>query len=552
MRTIVQQSERGWPRWSVVVLNTTGETIPPYAVMRVVGAQPIDENEEYLVTKPSGSGSILFNSPSRIAPNERGFGTFTPPINAAYEVLDGTPVAGEEWGPHPLIPSWHLSRNGTGVVILGGAESGVVRVAPAKAASGSQNGDVPIIFIRNDSGLNRPSRTIFGIGDPITVPPAAFPSQPVYASLSPATIQPFAVSFGPVTAGGIIDAVTVGTVAVQVDVTDSTHTHAVVADNNYANLISASDGPARIIWRERGTILGDSTLGVQWAMVSLEERPVSFPVVSVVSEFGPIDAREISGFGTPLNLPPFQVPRKPAFNFKPPVAGEPFMVVFDKLSTGQRGDAAVSGLVACKVNILEAGHKLAGPITNTPDYLVSSTSGPAEIVWKEKQDLEGSQALGVQWCYVLLGGEGGDSATANVSHIAIMTVEAPPSSFGPGGISPGIGNPGKARLLDNNFDVDPSIEEIEVYALNTLRIKAGTLVELSSVDGITPGSVFPAGDPDPEADPPERRVWASFLRVIDELEARTDFAARKSLAVQDVLSPTADDIKWLGHECEDL
>jgi hypothetical protein len=142
------------------------------------------------------------------------------------------------------------------------------------------SGDYPIIFIEYDGGLPLLNRSIVGIGGPIApYPTQAFPNdaelplQPGFHSTPPQQGVPFAILLSGASKFDVVQAVTVGVVAVQVNYTSASHAYADVEDQNYYRLKSSSSGPAFILWRQNAHLTGNATFGVQWALVSLTQTP---------------------------------------------------------------------------------------------------------------------------------------------------------------------------------------------------------------------------------------------------------------------------------------
>lgn len=268
-------------QYDKLVKNSTAETVPPYGVMQVIGAAAHDEEEEYAIAKPTGSSNakFLINGPLSIGPGDWGHGTSRYPAVIAYD--PGTPplspTPGSLWGP---FGDWKISINGTGFLITGTAKDGLVRAAeaPPLATAGA---DFPLIIVRNDSGLNRQNRSIFGLSVPLNVPPAQLPVQPIWASNSPDSGVPWVVSLNDVNAGGYVDCAPVGILAVRLNYRGQEyenpaqiHRFADASEGDYDTLVSCQDGPARILWRERGGISGSGTNGIQWAFIALDQQGV--------------------------------------------------------------------------------------------------------------------------------------------------------------------------------------------------------------------------------------------------------------------------------------
>ncbi len=88
-----------------------------------------------------------------------------------------------------------------------------------------------------------------------------------------------------------------------------------------------------------------------------------------------------------------------------------FVVTLETIATGAIGRAFILGCDWARVKVNMAADEFATVEADEADYLRSGSSG-ARILYKEKQHLEGSEALGVQWALVLLGGGGGGEANS--------------------------------------------------------------------------------------------------------------------------------------------
>jgi hypothetical protein len=269
MNEPIQSKSRGAieAAWPLRVKNTTSEEVPPFAVMQVVSTSNTNQEEEYRVTKPTGSSgaSYIINSPFPIAGNLFGSGTMGV-ATAAYNAALGTPTTGAEWGP--VNGSWLLSPSGKGFTILGGAANGLVRVAPKGGATAGD--DFPLVKIVNVSGLARSFGNIVGYGNSVDPPPATLSRIPTFQSAAPQAGQPFAVLLTDAGLNQTVDAGPVGVVPCQIYLNDANHKYAEAINNNYSWLNSAATGPALILWREKQGIVGSGTLGLQWARVRLD------------------------------------------------------------------------------------------------------------------------------------------------------------------------------------------------------------------------------------------------------------------------------------------
>jgi hypothetical protein len=127
--------------------NDSGETIPAYAAIHIIGTETVNRQVLFLADQWDGDGMpiIYFNSHADIEDGDYGQ-AFQP--NTAQWVLYDTEdaiVFQGEWGP--VADSWSLGIDGTGFIVMGGETDGRV-LAIEKPASTS--GDPWIIFQPRD------------------------------------------------------------------------------------------------------------------------------------------------------------------------------------------------------------------------------------------------------------------------------------------------------------------------------------------------------------------------------------------------------------------
>lgn len=267
-------------RYNKGVKNLSGQVVPPWAVVQIIGAPAVNAEEFYSVSQPNGASKAkyLLNGPQSIAIGGYGACTDTYPAGVLWAGVT-PPAIGVEWGP--VVGSWAMSASGTGFLILGGvttisAQNGTVRVTSFPA--GSTNGeDFPLIVIHNTSGVALANRSIVGIGTPLTLPQNTLPIRPTFDSLPPQPWRSMAVTLGVCDIDGYVDAAPVGIVACRLNYRGKEyiqagehHDFALPRSNNYSVLDSARMGQVSIIWRERGTVSGSGTTGEQWAFVRLD------------------------------------------------------------------------------------------------------------------------------------------------------------------------------------------------------------------------------------------------------------------------------------------
>jgi ribosomal protein L35AE/L33A len=77
-----------------------------------------------------------------------------------------------------------------------------------------------------------------------------------------------------------------------------------------------------------------------------------------------------------------------------------FCILLEPIAAGAIGQAVVSGVVPAKANVTDESHAFADVADGEADYLASSESGPAAILWKES-------GTGTKSAIVRLGGSSG-------------------------------------------------------------------------------------------------------------------------------------------------
>ena len=78
-----------------------------------------------------------------------------------------------------------------------------------------------------------------------------------------------------------------------------------------------------------------------------------------------------------------------------------FAVVVEPVPDGQVARAVIGGSTVCKINVTSESHKFAKAKADTTSGLVSSSSGPCVILWKQAGTGDG------KWALVRFGGSGG-------------------------------------------------------------------------------------------------------------------------------------------------
>lgn len=150
--------------------------------------------------------------------------------------------------------------------------NGVLEAARAHRAGkrgglGADNEHTPpvpslVVWVKNMTGGSLPSFSVVALGEPV-ISAVTYPHDvnrgPVFPGTAPAAAtDSFAVLLEPASASSssgrqIVQAVVMGVVACDLNVTDEDHEFAKPAVGITATLASADDGPARIIWKDTGT-----------------------------------------------------------------------------------------------------------------------------------------------------------------------------------------------------------------------------------------------------------------------------------------------------------
>jgi len=143
--------------------NDSGETIPPYAIMRNTGMELDDDgNLVYVMNKPVTSEWKLpwyVNLGVEVEDDDYGWcATFRSEVGQGY-YLSGTIVVGESWGPRG--GQWNLERYYPGFQIVGNEADGLVYVVQREPR---------ILLAQSDSGgVTARSGTTLGSDNGVTV-----------------------------------------------------------------------------------------------------------------------------------------------------------------------------------------------------------------------------------------------------------------------------------------------------------------------------------------------------------------------------------------------
>lgn len=175
------------------------------------------------------------------------------------------------------------------------------------------------------------------------------------------------------------------------------------------------------------TALGGASGSVALFGRTAGESGVDHPIVQIVStEPVPLQQTGIVQLVEPadeLVASPFDFLRLPRFKRELPTQGRPFAVLLTPLVAASQSqpsvaDAAVTGCVACLVDVRDVLHERADCENENPNNLISGETGRARILWRSLSDQTGDSRLGVQLCLVMLdNAEGGDSGAKMVAII---------------------------------------------------------------------------------------------------------------------------------------
>ena len=119
--------------------NTASQPVPPYGVLRVSGVEWVSPGRVRLVAgqfdRFGCQYDAVVNGPVWVPAGGVGEAHSASPCAVLYDKGDGTPVAGERWGPR--AGGWSLRRQTGGFAVLGvtNPDEGLVLVQPAPMLS---------------------------------------------------------------------------------------------------------------------------------------------------------------------------------------------------------------------------------------------------------------------------------------------------------------------------------------------------------------------------------------------------------------------------------
>lgn len=104
-------------RW-LAFRNDSGETIPPFAVLRITGVVTIEGRAVLTVAKPNADGGTFYAVNGAVSVVSGGYGSCTRDAPCMAACDDSvTPSVGEEWGV--MSASWELQRGYGGYRVIG-------------------------------------------------------------------------------------------------------------------------------------------------------------------------------------------------------------------------------------------------------------------------------------------------------------------------------------------------------------------------------------------------------------------------------------------------
>lgn len=210
------------------------------------------------------------------------------------------------------------------VVQLAAQIAGLIPVRLADAAGGTSSPtteDFPIVNILNGSGALLPAGTVSGYGAPVTAF-GAHDRLPTFQFTNPTAKKPFVILLADIANGQSGEAASVGTPETMVNVTDNAHEFADAITGDRTKLLSAKNGPARILKRSlagvglqsaRVLLSSSSTMQLQFGEV--------YTAITAMSAWGTWGSGQVkfkNDDGTPDdNDNPITVENRYRFSFTP-------------------------------------------------------------------------------------------------------------------------------------------------------------------------------------------------------------------------------------------
>jgi hypothetical protein len=180
-----------------------------------------------------------------------------------------------------------------------------------------------------------------------------------------------------------------------------------------------------------------------------------------------IDEFSVLGFNVvpPIDTAavPFEASSRPVFTAAIPDASKPFCITREPIPVGAIGQVVMTGPAVVRVNVTDATHTQAVPITGDKTKLTSTSAGGVPILDRES-------GTGVKWARVLVGGGGGDRPGAMAAWTSWPNGPFTGYSFATGSMSFGILSLSGKQLIGCNGYVQPSSSAADGEVLAALGV----------------------------------------------------------------------------------
>ena len=142
---------------------------------------------------------------------------------------------------------------------------------------GLRSGELPgQVLVKNNSGGAVNRRNVLGIDDSTFGTSLQFQHRPILDCVSPTNshLNLFVVTDEPIDSGAVGLATINGAVPVQVNISDTGHEFCTAANATTANLVSATEGGSRLLWK------ATAGTGTQWCLVRIGDSSGGGPTYS--------------------------------------------------------------------------------------------------------------------------------------------------------------------------------------------------------------------------------------------------------------------------------
>ena len=321
------------------VYNTTSETIPPRAAIRIAGR---NSDGVWLAAKPNANNlaNVVFNGPSPISPEHNGQAVNCFPCPAAYSADNddaASPAVDEEWGVR--ANEWLLFKDHYGFTIKKEGVSGVASVVKADRTI-SRNS----FQIANVSFPALDQFSVSGLGDLISDPTSytyPFKDFTIFASADPAAASPFAI---------ILEAVGVSL--------------RYVCTTSNPSVEPPDEDYWRVCYGERGA--WDSTVAYVVGNLVLVSGTTYQCILANTNQTPPNATYWVACVDRGLY-----------------VYGDSYDAN-DLVALPSLAEATMSGPAKCRIDLTDTAHTYAAPAAADYDKLLSqSAAGPAKILWSQ-------------------------------------------------------------------------------------------------------------------------------------------------------------------------